>query len=72
MITPAPSEIERGAKVMLYTSLNRDDLFTWLEAQDYSTGKYKNYVDTWEIPDHPDGNGGTFTLYAVTLVLVPR
>lgn len=65
------SEMEqsRGGKVLMHTSLNRADLFTWQEevfAEYRSAGAL---VDTWQLDDHPDGQGGTFTLYACTIVI---
>lgn len=57
----------RGAKVLLYTSLVRADLFTWMESLDISWNRAM--VDTWEILDHPGQDGATFTLYACTVVV---
>lgn len=54
-------------RVMLKTSLVREDLFAWLKGIDCNPVQ----VDTWTITDHPAPDGDTFTLYAMT-VLVSR
>lgn len=69
MMTLTEAENARGGKVLLHTSLRRQDLFTWLEHIGAAHGG-RTLVDTWEIPDHPDGHGGVFTLYACTVVLL--
>lgn len=56
-------------ETLLYTSLVRDDLFTWQErAFEAHVGKKCLRVDTWELQNHPTPDGSTFTLYACTMV----
>ena len=57
-------------ETVLHTSLSRDDLYTW-QARILELRGPRNVVrvDTWEMPDHPSPDGGTFTLYACTMVL---
>lgn len=59
----------RGGKVLLQTATRREDLFEWLTFIGAAHGG-RTLVDTWEIPQHPDGNGGVFTLYVCTVVLL--
>lgn len=55
---------------LLYTSTERADLFEWQERVfEAHFGKQCVRVDAWEIQQHPCP-GGTFTLYACTIVLV--
>lgn len=55
---------------LLFTSDDRAELFLWQErAMAAHPGKRVARVDTWTIEQHPCP-GGTFTLYAMTLVLV--
>lgn len=62
-------EQARGGRVLLCTSTRREDLHAWLEGIGAAHGG-RTLVDTWEIPQHPDGKGGLFTLYACTVVLL--
>lgn len=58
---------------LLYTSIDRDDLFAWQHSI-FESGNFIHClrVDTWQIQDHPTPSGETFTLYACTMVFEAR
>lgn len=59
----------RGAyfvEPVVITDVVRDNIFTAMEKVE---GRVLR-VDTYTFTDHPDGNGGTFTLYAAVLFVM--